>query len=490
MPLFPSDWRAEEGPAPGTRDVPVVLQNGQRFTAKGVSDQITDEQLTKQLGQYGASLDMFAIRKSRIVNSLPTPGLKMLGDAMIPGSWEALLGDSVAVVAGLYTARKALLGGSILKRAGQRVAAPVAGGLATGVAGEISGDRDQWQHALGLMLGGAAFEGAAAGGRAFLKNVTATQRYMRSEADGKQLGKAVSRFFPNTGTEVEMRQLFREGGAEKITGQVLGNMEKTIFERVGPRTNLYVPSLNKVNEILKHNKIDLPPFPIAGRGEAPLPISNLTEIWPRLQQLRALRRSALRESEPMLHQQVLAVTKELEDDLVTAFRQAGPDAIPTFMAHKIQGRKMYAVDDWIKHSDAIQTAARPEGAVIDLNGLRQGIMDGAKGKANPVLQELVESGVVDVAHGIMPEGSVLGAADTIYAARGTYGRSRVGDVAVGSRIPLPEMRRMAVPERGFTRFGRLHETTLRPIEAAAAGQAAGGAIPSTFQGQEPTPLSP
>lgn len=439
------------------RTVPIVLKSGQRFTAE-VDDNVTQEQLVAQLANHGASLDQWAMAKQAMVSKMPT-GTKWAGEAMIPGSLEQFMGDVVMAAVGIKGASLAAKGGyGLAARAGLRLAGPAAGAATTAAAGEVTGDvSGARKAALGMFLAGGAGEGVFAAGRFVGKNIGPWAANKISENASERLGQAVQRWFPNKGTEQEMIYLFREGGADKVIGQRLGAIEKDIFDKVGPSSQLYLPSLPEVNKLVSA-KVTL--------TDKKIPVGNFGEAWDALKELRALRRSALSATEPMKHQQVLRVTAALEDDMRQAFRTAAPDALLSFEAEKKIGREMYAVAETLKGAKIFQAAPRPEGGRMDLNPLLEEFMAPGIGKREPLMQELIEAGAGDLIHGVLPPGAKAGAADVIHAGRGIYARTRIGEgTATGGLLPFPESRRFAVPPAG--------SDILRPLGTAAAGQAGG-----------------
>jgi tellurite resistance protein len=253
-----------------------------------------------------------------------------------------------------------------------------------------------------------------------------------------------------------MIHLFREGGADKVIGQRLGAMEQEMFQKVGANSQLYLPSLPEVNKLVGAKA------PMTGK----IPVTRFEDAWTALQELRALRRSALSQTEPMKHMDVLRVTAALESDLKNAMRSQAPDAVMTFEAHKKIGRELYAVAETLKGSKIFSPAPRAQGGRVDLNPLLEEFMAPGIGKREPLMQELIESGAGDLIHGVLPAGAKAGAADVIHAGRGLYARTRFGEgTATGALLPFPESRRFAVPPPG--------SDILRPLGTTAAGQAAG-----------------
>lgn len=445
--------------AENTRDIPIILKSGQRATAE-VDNGITDQQFAAQIQAEGHSLDRMALWKQGLVSKLPR-GTQWAGEAFIPGSIEQLMGDVVGTVAGIKGAQVALKGTSLAARAGGRLLGPAAGAATTLGAGAVTGDVDQWKNALGMLVFGGLAEGGMAAGRFVTKNITQAARYKQSKEMATQLGQAVHRWFPNAGTEEEMIQLFRMGGAEKVAGEKLGAMQAEIFEKVGARKQIYLSSLPLVNDLVGI------PVPLATYQGKSYPVAHFDDVWTALQELRALRRSALSQTEPMKHAKVLRVTQMLEDELRGAFRDVAPDALGTFEAHKKVGRAMYSVIHAAKETDIVQTAPRAGGGVVELQPFWERFVQATKpGTKDSVMQDLIESGAGDFIHGVLPAGAKPGASDVIHAGRGIYARTRFGEgTATGALLPFPETRRFAVPPAG--------STVTRPAAAAGAAQAGG-----------------
>lgn len=438
------------------RDLPVILSSGQRFTAT-IDDDVSDDQVTAQLGAVGASLDGWAMRKRAIVGAAP-PHLRTVLDLLLPGTPEAALGD--LVTAGVGTKAQALArGAGRLARAGARVAGPAAGAATTAVAGELSGDPAiRWQ-ALGMLGAGVGAEGGMAAARYAYRNVAQAGL---GEAMSNRLGQAVQRWFPNTGTPKEMVALFRGGGADKIAAERLITLEAAMTQQMGPQATVFVPSQAQVRQVL--------PRALPGTGgKTPLPLATFGEAYDTLKQLRALRRGALSATEPLKYAEVLTATDALEKDLLNALGSGAPNAIPLFHAIKKQGRQMYAVIDAVKGVDIV--TPHPTGGRVDLNPLLEELVAPGRGKREPLLQELVESGAGDFIKGILPEGMTPGTADLINPGSGVFARTRAGVTSGGTFIPFPERRTFAGGPPGRQIPGTVASTPAAQVGGEAARQA-------------------
>lgn len=460
------------------RTVPIRLKNGQRASAE-VPTEMTDQQFGALLQEYGASYDHVALVKQGILAALP-PSLRTGIGLFIPDSHEQILGDIAMLISGLKGAKLAAQTSLPLsRRLGARLMGPAAGATTTAAAGQLPfGSPDTWKDALGMLAFGSAFEGGMSVGRVMRRNVVSSQLWQDSKATAERAGLAVQRWFPNQGTEAEMHTLFREGLADRLASKHMEAMEAEIMAKVGgPKTQLVMPSLTDVNSVLGAKPIKMVEMPGVGN------LVNFEDAWAGLKKMRALRRSALEQSEPLKYQEVLEATAALEQDLRAAFRSGAPDALATFAAHQRYGRQTDAIITAMKTTEIFQTAPRQQGALMDLHAFHERVSKAVQsGTKDPLMQELVEAGVGDFAWGLMPPGTRPGAADIIHSGRGILARMRPGEgTTAGGVIPFPETRRLASHPRTPI------ADVLRPLGTTTAGTLGANVsrettIPSTFVG--------